>query len=163
MNFNLMINGQEISGTIEMKGEKYLITINNCSLEVTGKFTDNNNLVLSIGNKIHTVYFSYIDKKIFLALGSKIYEVEEIKENRLEGAVEHLVEKVITAPMPGLVVKVNVKEGDPVEKGQILAIVEAMKMENQMRSPMNGKVKKIPVKPGDKVDANQVLVELELA
>jgi biotin carboxyl carrier protein len=63
--------------------------------------------------------------------------------------------------MPGMVVKLNVAEGDLVQKNQSLAIVEAMKMENELKSPIQGRVKKINGAPGDLVDAGTPLIELE--
>ena len=64
--------------------------------------------------------------------------------------------------MPGNIVKVLVQEGDEVQKGQNLVIVESMKMENDMCAPADGVVKKIHVAPGDQTQFGQVLVELEL-
>jgi biotin carboxyl carrier protein len=63
--------------------------------------------------------------------------------------------------MPGKVIEVLVAEGDSVEKGQGLVIVEAMKMENEVRSPIAGEVKEIKVKPGDTVEGGAVLVIVE--
>ena len=63
--------------------------------------------------------------------------------------------------MPGLVIKVNVSEGSEVNPGDGLVVVEAMKMEHEMRSGMKAVVKKVHVKPGQQVDAFQVLVELK--
>jgi len=54
-----------------------------------------------------------------------------------------------------------VSEGDAVEKGQGLVIVEAMKMENEVRSPVTGTVRDIKVKPGDTVEGGAVLVVVE--
>jgi biotin carboxyl carrier protein len=54
-----------------------------------------------------------------------------------------------------------VAEGDPVEKGQGLVIVEAMKMENEVRSPVTGAVREIKVKPGDTVEGGAVLLVVE--
>ena len=68
---------------------------------------------------------------------------------------------VVTAPMPGSVLKIHVSEGDKVEEGQCLAIVEAMKMETDLYATMNGRVKKIHAEAGKQVDAGEVLVELE--
>ena len=65
------------------------------------------------------------------------------------------------APMPGKVVKVNVKAGDAVKAGQVLLVLEAMKMEQATRSPTDGVVKSVPVREGDQVTAGQVLVTLE--
>ena len=63
--------------------------------------------------------------------------------------------------MPGKVVAVLVNEGDTVDKGQGLVIVEAMKMENEVRAPNNGEVKEIRVKAGESVEAGQVLAIVE--
>jgi biotin carboxyl carrier protein len=63
--------------------------------------------------------------------------------------------------MPGKVVKIGVKVGDEVRKNQTLVIVEAMKMENEIKSPIPAKVKKINFKEGDLVDTGQPIVELE--
>lgn len=70
-------------------------------------------------------------------------------------------ETEIKAPMPGMVVKVLVKEGMEVVEGDKLVIVEAMKMENVLKSPVKGKIEKIKAKEGEAVDKNQVLIELE--
>ena len=63
--------------------------------------------------------------------------------------------------MPGKVIAVLISEGDKVEKGQGLVIVEAMKMENEVHSPVAGEVKEIKVKPGDTVEGGAVLVVVE--
>ena len=67
----------------------------------------------------------------------------------------------VTAQMTGRVISVNVKPGDTVAEGQILLIVEAMKMENELRSPKTGRVSAIMVKEGQPVDAGQKLVIVE--
>jgi biotin carboxyl carrier protein len=67
----------------------------------------------------------------------------------------------LRAPMPGLVVKVEVAVGDDVQPGQGLVIVEAMKMENELRAESVGRVSKVRVEPGQAVDKDQILIELE--
>lgn len=63
--------------------------------------------------------------------------------------------------MPGNIPDVMVKEGDEVKEGDMLLILEAMKMKNQIRAPYNGRVKIINVKVGDQVSKHHLLVELE--
>jgi biotin carboxyl carrier protein len=63
--------------------------------------------------------------------------------------------------MPGLVVKVEVEEGDPVRKGQGLVIVEAMKMENELRSGGEALVRNVLIAPGETVEKDQVLIEFD--
>jgi pyruvate carboxylase subunit B len=67
----------------------------------------------------------------------------------------------VTAPMPGLIVRVDVKPGDVVGAGQGVIAMEAMKMENELRSATAGTVKTVLVKPGQAVERGAVLVELE--
>ena len=66
----------------------------------------------------------------------------------------------VRAPMPGLVVKLEVEVGDQVAAGQGVVIVEAMKMQNELRAQTAGRVEKIHVADGDTVEKDQVLVDL---
>jgi biotin carboxyl carrier protein len=68
---------------------------------------------------------------------------------------------VLKAPMPGLVIRVQVKPGDKVEAGTGLVVLEAMKMENELRAAVPGVVKAVRVSPGEAVEKGQVLVEFE--
>jgi pyruvate carboxylase subunit B len=68
-----------------------------------------------------------------------------------------------TAPMPGLVLKVEVSEGEPVERGQGIIIIEAMKMENELKASSTGRVTDIRVAAGQAVDKGQTLLVIEPA
>jgi biotin carboxyl carrier protein len=70
-------------------------------------------------------------------------------------------EQRITAPMPGRVVRVLVAPGDAVEARQAVVVVEAMKMENELRSPRAGRVKEVAVPAGSSVEAGRVLVVID--
>jgi biotin carboxyl carrier protein len=74
------------------------------------------------------------------------------------GAAEVQGRQQIVAPMPGKIVRILVKPGDAVELGQGLIVVEAMKMQNEIRSPKSGAVEKIAAKEGDAVNAGDVLL-----
>jgi acetyl/propionyl-CoA carboxylase alpha subunit len=67
----------------------------------------------------------------------------------------------IVAPMPGLIVRVNVGIGDKVEAGQGIVVMEAMKMENELRATAGGTVKNVAVSAGTAVEKGALLVELE--
>jgi biotin carboxyl carrier protein len=69
--------------------------------------------------------------------------------------------KSIKAPLPGSIFKLNVKEGDTVNKGDTVLIMEAMKMENNILSEFGGVVKNLKIKEGDTVLQNDVLLEIE--
>ena len=95
------------------------------------------------------------------------FEVEALDERRR--ALRDLTNAVagpagpapIVAPMPGLIVRINVAPGDTVEAGQGVVVMEAMKMENELRATAAGIVKRIGVAPGTAVEKGAVLVELE--
>ena len=81
---------------------------------------------------------------------------------------QHLIEKVppdlskfLIAPMPGLLVRLDVREGDRVEAGQPLAVVEAMKMENILRAEKSAVVKTVNAAAGESLQVDQVIMELE--
>ncbi|HET9453852.1 MAG TPA: biotin/lipoyl-containing protein [Gemmatimonadaceae bacterium] len=67
----------------------------------------------------------------------------------------------LMAPMPGLIVRVNVAAGDQVQPGQGLVVMEAMKMENELRAPAAGTVKRVVVNPGSAVEKGALLLEME--
>jgi len=69
--------------------------------------------------------------------------------------------KFLLCPMPGLVVKINVAEGDEVQEGQSLVTVEAMKMENILRAEKKAIVKSVKAKPGDSLAVDAVIIEFE--
>jgi propionyl-CoA carboxylase alpha chain len=80
----------------------------------------------------------------------------------------HMIEKVppdlskfLICPMPGLLTALHVGEGDKVEAGQPLAVVEAMKMENILRAEKGGLVRKVDARPGDSLAVDAVILEFE--
>jgi len=80
---------------------------------------------------------------------------------RKHSALEAEGRQQILAPMPGKVVRLLVKVGDEVEAGQGLIVVEAMKMQNEIRSPKKGKVERLQAKEGQPVNAGEVLAWVE--
>ena len=69
--------------------------------------------------------------------------------------------KDIKAPMPGLVLDIKIAPGDEVEEGDVILVLEAMKMENMIKSPGAGKIKAIKIEKGEAVEKGQVLIEVE--
>jgi biotin carboxyl carrier protein len=67
----------------------------------------------------------------------------------------------LVAPMPGMIVRVNAREGEQVQAGQGLVVMEAMKMENELRAPTAATVKRVLVGPGTAVEKGALLLEME--
>jgi 3-methylcrotonyl-CoA carboxylase alpha subunit len=100
-----------------------------------------------------------VDGKIFVhsRLGSETL----VEKPRFPAPQDSAVKGGFMAPMPGKVVKVLVKDGEAVKAGQVLLVLEAMKMEQTTRSPADGVVKTVRVREGEQVTAGQILVVME--
>ncbi|HEY6268621.1 MAG TPA: biotin/lipoyl-containing protein [Candidatus Acidoferrum sp.] len=101
------------------------------------------------------------DGKLKLQTGAHEFTAEVIDprawSGRRHGAVEAEGRQQILAPMPGKVVRLLVKEGDHVEAGQGLLVVEAMKMQNEIRSPKSGTIERVLAREGQPVNAGEIL------
>ncbi|HYH82141.1 MAG TPA: biotin/lipoyl-containing protein [Longimicrobium sp.] len=101
-----------------------------------------------------------------IALGRERFSVEAVDERtrairEMTGGEAAEAEKVVTAPMPGLVLKIEVELGQAVKAGQGVVIVEAMKMENELKAPADGVVAKILVSERQTVEKGATLIVLE--
>ncbi|MCL6217238.1 acetyl-CoA carboxylase biotin carboxyl carrier protein subunit [Zunongwangia pacifica] len=109
----------------------------------------------------------FLKRRYSVKINSNIYTID------IENDLDLLIEKMglslsvaqlindIKAPMPGLILEVNVEEGSQVKEGDYLLVLEAMKMENTITAPRDGVVKSIQIKKGETVDKNQLLIEME--
>lgn len=106
-------------------------------------------------------------KSYSVLLNSNHYEIKVsdkldqlIKEMGLSASVSKTIND-IKAPMPGMILEVNVSEGQEVKEGDYLLVLEAMKMENTIMAPRDGVVRSVAIEKGQTVDKNQVLIEME--
>jgi len=122
-------------------------------------------LSMLVDGKTFTVYLAEANGKKYVSIAGEQFLIEEAESeaSAVSGADATAVDEapVAASPMPGKVVKILVKLGDKVEKGQGLVIVEAMKMENEIKSPVKGVVDKVNFKAGDLVDAAQPIIEIK--
>jgi biotin carboxyl carrier protein len=92
-------------------------------------------------------------------------KVEDEREKRLRaaagGSITETGEFHLKAPMPGMVVTILVEEGQEIEKGQVLLILESMKMQNELKSPRDGTVSRILVKSGESVEQRATLLSVQ--
>ena len=92
-------------------------------------------------------------------------QVEDEREKRLRAtagaSVSATGEYHLKAPMPGLVVSLPVGNGQEVQKGDLLVILESMKMQNELKAPRDGVVKRVRVETGDSVEQKQTLLSVE--
>ena len=121
-------------------------------------------LSLRIGDKSYEVKSERVGGDWHVWVGSVRFSAEVRDPRSLRGrarAAEDHGPRKINAAMPGKIVRVLVKEGEEVEAGGGIAVVEAMKMQNEIKSPKKGTVQKIAVSEGSAVNAGDVLAIVE--
>ena len=77
-------------------------------------------------------------------------------------AKEKCIERAVKSTMPGIIIKITVKVGEKVKEGAVIAILESMKMENDIKSPISGEVKRIYVNEDDTVSPDDILMVIKL-
>lgn len=124
--------------------------------------------LVSIDGMVHRVIARRIERGMYdISIDGYRFTVEALDERarvirELSGAGRKVVAAGhLKAPMPGLIVRVNVQAGDQVRSGQGLVVMEAMKMENELRATASATVKKVVVSPGNAVEKGALLLEME--
>jgi biotin carboxyl carrier protein len=122
---------------------------------------------LIVDSQSHEAYVQQDDENWQVLLRGRLYPVtvEDEREKRLRAAggagVAETGEFHLKAPMPGLVVSIPVSEGQDVKKGQVVLILESMKMQNELKSPRDGKINRVRVKVGETVEQKQALLSVQ--
>ena len=150
----------------EIEKSIYRISVDGNEFMVDGKKTGRTNFSLIVDNRSFEIEVDHKGDEYRVLVDGRNYRVNLMDERRVRtsGAVEAgglQGRQAVSVPMPGKVIAVLVSEGDTVEKGQGLVIVEAMKMENEVRSPIAGEVKAIKVKQGETVEGGATLLIVE--
>ena len=120
-----------------------------------------------VNNHSYETHVYQDEERIQVLMRGTLYNVtvEDEREKRLRDAAGLSQDAaggfVLKAPMPGLVVKVPVEAGQTIEKGDVLVILESMKMQNELKSPTDGTVTSVTVNEGDSVEQRQVMIEIE--
>jgi biotin carboxyl carrier protein len=167
MAFIAKLGEQSYSVEIEEIGKSlYRVAIDGNEFLVDGKKTGRTNYSLIVDNRSFEIEVDNAEDEYRVLVDGRNYHVHLVDERRVrvgggQSDIQLQGRQKVSVPMPGKVIAVLVSEGDSVERGQGLVIVEAMKMENEVRSPIAGTVKEIKVKPGDAVEGGAVLVIVE--
>jgi biotin carboxyl carrier protein len=152
---------------VEPLGEgRYAVTLNGKRHEVESLVLPHGAVSMLVDGNSYAVEFEEAGDEVRVLVRGQITKVDVADERKLRlraAAKGFTVEgpQVVAAPMPGKIVKVFVKPGDEVKEGQGLVVVEAMKMENELKSPKAGRVKEVVAVEGTAVENNAKLVIIE--
>lgn len=165
MEFEYLIDDELKRISLEKKDKGFVYTDGEQTGRVDIEFISPHVLSLMTESRIILAYIARSGDKTYVYIAGQRFVVREpaALEEELAAAEGRSSEDdlKIKAPMPGKVIKVCVSNGDEVRKNETLAIVEAMKMENEIKSPVDGSVKAVHAADGDLVDSEKVLIELE--
>lgn len=151
MKLRAIIGDVEEEVGLELAGERVSATIGTRVYELEAREIEKDVYLFFFGGRVREFR---VDESI------KIIDPRRLRSGQNSGGQHHGVAQIV-APMPGKVVKVQVAAGATVEKGAGMVVVEAMKMQNELKSPRTGTVVSINVKPGDTVNAGDVLAVLD--
>ena len=145
---------------IERRADHYFIVYDNTEYRVQAEELKPGQLKLKVGDRIVKSVITEGDKEKYVFVDGHVFRVKpvELTGTRKKKKKE---EGDLTSPISGKVVNVKVKKGDSVKKGDVLMVIEAMKMEYLIRAPYNGKVKNISFKEKDQIEIGQKTVDLE--
>lgn len=130
------------------------------------KQLDNNHFSLIIDNQSSLIEARQSGGEIRVIIDQHEYIVPVLSERKkIEAEILGDTENVdakgeILAPMPGLILKIEVEKGQVIQPGQPLVIMEAMKMENEIRSQIEGKIQEVLIKENQKVEKNDLLLKI---
>ena len=164
MLYDVTIDGKNHRLDLNLADGRWLCRLNGRDLELDAILARPDVLSLRIGNLAYEVKSERVANELHLWVGSKVFTVEIRDPRSLRGRVragDDQGPRKIVAPMPGKVVRVLVREGAEVESGAGVAVVEAMKMQNEIKSPKQGTIRKILVGEGAAVNAGDVLAIVE--
>jgi len=164
MTYDVTIEGRNYRLELKRADGRWLCCLDGREVEVDAVLARPGVLSLRIGNQAYEVKCERVASELHLWVGSARFAVEVRDPRSLRGRAQTVDDhgpRKLTAPMPGKVVRVLVTQGAGVEAGAGVLVVEAMKMQNEIKSPKKGTIQKILVSEGAAVNAGDVLAIVE--
>lgn len=166
MQFESTIDDQSFEVNID--DDSTFATVNDKEMPYELIVQANGRVLFRTGTKLHIIDNIEVEKQtISFSIDGKFVKTvvkddQELLLERLGFSTEELASAgLLEAPMPGKILELLVNEGDEVEEGQPVVILEAMKMENELKAPAAGTVATIVVAENDNVEKNQTILEIE--
>jgi len=151
---------------LERENEGYRILVDGAKVDADAIQISPSTISILLDGQSFVVHVTPMrEGRVKLQTGPHEYTAEVVDPRAWKGRKQSVVEaegkQQIIAPMPGKLIRVLVKAGDVVEAGQGLAVIEAMKMQNEIKSPKNGVVERVVAKEGQNVSAGEILAWVE--
>ncbi len=166
MKFVATVGGQPETVEVTGEGGRYRLTLGGEVWEVDARLTAQGIYSLLIDDVSHVADVTDQDGACVVDVGDETYVIQVEEETRhiirtKGGAAGGHAHQTLAAPLPGKITHVAVKAGDTVEAGDTLLVIEAMKMENELRAGGPGTVAEVRVQAGQTVNAGDVLIVID--
>ena len=163
MEFSFWLDDKEFRLTfVEKTDNNILVSLDKRKYLVSAEFLSPDEILLNINGKIYDIIINSNSLYYSVCVNGRFFKVERKSALRiLEGKVEKTKKHDIRTSMPGRVVKVFVEEGSKVKEGEPILVLEAMKMQNEIKTPQSGIITKINPRPGDSVETGSLLFSVE--
>jgi biotin carboxyl carrier protein len=164
MTYDITIDGKNYRLDLNRADGRWSCRLDGRAVEIDAVLARPDVLSLRIGNQAYEVKCERVAGDTHLWVGSARFAVEVRDPRSLRGRVRAMDDhgpKKLTAPMPGKIVRVLLNQGDQVDAGAGVLVVEAMKMQNEIKSPKKGTIQRILVGEGAAVNAGDVLAIVE--
>jgi biotin carboxyl carrier protein len=166
MIFHSNMGGKNYKIEIKKQEDEYLVKIDGNSYRVDSRKIGEGELSLNIKGKVFDIMINGNSRNHDVLVGPFNYHIELMSSLTVSASSQtessHILGKAaVTTPMPGKVIKILKGPNDPVKEGEGVIVVEAMKMENELKSPKNGKISEIRVSQGKAVESGEVLMVIE--
>jgi len=145
--------------TTERREKYYFVTYDNTEYRVEAEETRPGQLKIKVGDRLIKAVITEGDKEKFVFVDGDVFKVKPVELTGMR-RTKKKDDDDLNSPISGKVVNVKVKNGDSVKKGDVLMVVEAMKMEYLIRAPFDGRVKKVNFKEKEQIEIGQNTVDL---
>jgi biotin carboxyl carrier protein len=160
MEFKYQLGGEIVSVRVEKSGGGYVVAVGDQTFVVEASLTRPGELSFTLNGARLSAFVAADGPRRWVALDSQPFVLTIPQPGRRSRRERHAAHDTLEAPMPGTVRRLLAGAGDQVEKGQVLVLMEAMKMEIKVSAPHAGVIEKILVSEGQAVERGQVLVDL---
>ena len=168
---NAALNGGEMKYVTMIGDHEYLVDIidehHDVIYEVDfDSVSDQPVYSLIVDGRTYESFVYHSEEGLQVLLHGKLYpaNVEDEREKRLRAALGGRViqrgDYHLKAPMPGLIIAIPVSDGQFVKKGEVLLILESMKMQNELKAPRDGKISRIRIQEGDSIELRETLLTI---
>lgn len=163
MNLVFWHGQEEVRLNLEEKGENiFQVALNGRSHAVQVEFLSGDELLLNIDGKVFNIIIHSDPQAHSVFVNEKYFKLEKKSALRiLNGAKSKIRKREIKTTMPGRIVRILAAEGEEIQEGQAVLVLEAMKMQNEIKSPQAGRLTYLRLKPGDHVETGALLFSME--